>query len=397
MHKTRLQRFTDLLKRFRKEIEAGKTWRTKTFGPAIVTERLSSKQAEMGSGVVVDGIPTQNHITQWEMEAIAHCKSEKDFTEESLCRTIRYLQKQKSDPLIQYKKMTTDYESQLWLNADQEALPHYKNSILLNSKSSRVDPEIYPFKAVPNEPLLLYLKRLRHFISVTSPTQYHNRLVRALFKTLLLVLFEKVNFSEKEKKLFMLEYGLTYVKEKRWQPLKINPGRYPLNEHQYCKLILLSVDRFIATQNSLYAEALLYMWLAQSAARQKRRGFEVNEIFAIRFKDLGVNSLFFEKYKAKEGKVTILRKRFSISLLLKSLAQSYADQRIAIEPIFTFDRSSIENCLGELAKEMGADFLISPITPETFLEVIRPGNVHRYIPQRKILSKESAGNSNTSL
>ena len=139
------------------------------------------------------------------------------------------------------------------------------------------------------------------------------------------------------------------------------------------------------------------MWLAQSAARQKRRGFEVNEIFAIRFKALGVNSLFFEKYKAKEGKVTILRKSFSISLLLKRLAQSYADQRIATEPIFTFDRSSIENCLSELAKEMGADFLISPITPETFLEVIRPGNVNRYIPQRKILSKESAGNSNTSL
>jgi hypothetical protein len=64
------------------------------------------------------------------------------------------------------------------------------------------------------------------------------------------------------------------------------------------------------------------MWLTQSAARQKRRGFEVNEVFAIRFKDLGVNSLFFEKYKAKEGKVTIPRKSFSISFLLKNLAQS---------------------------------------------------------------------------
>jgi|GEM_PF-3424208 len=161
MHKTRLQRFTDLLKKFRKEIETGKAWRTKTFGPAIVAERLPSKQTEMGSGVVIDTIPMQNHIRQWEIEAISHCKNEKDFTEESLCRTIRHLQKQKSDPLVHYKKMVTDYESQLWLNADQDALPYYKNSIHLNSKSSRVDPEIYPFKAVPNEPLLLYLKRLR--------------------------------------------------------------------------------------------------------------------------------------------------------------------------------------------------------------------------------------------
>jgi hypothetical protein len=63
--------------------------------------------------------------------------------------------------------MSTDYESQLWLDADQDALSQYRNSIHLNSKSSRVNPEIYPFKAVPNEPLLFYLKRLRHFISTT--------------------------------------------------------------------------------------------------------------------------------------------------------------------------------------------------------------------------------------
>lgn len=178
MHKTRLQRFTGLLKKFRKEIEAGKAWRTKTFGPEIITERLPSTQAEMGSGVVIDRIPMQNHISQWEIEAISHCKSERDFTEELLCRTIRHLQKQKSDPLIHYKKMTTDYESQLLLNADQDAHPHYKHSIHLNSQNSRVDSEIYPFKAVSNEPLLTYLKRLRHFISTTPPTQYHNRLAR---------------------------------------------------------------------------------------------------------------------------------------------------------------------------------------------------------------------------
>lgn len=397
MHKTRLQRFTDLLKKFRKEIEAGKAWRTKTFGPEIITERYAFKQAEIGSGLVIDTIPMQNHISQWEIEAISHCKSEKDFTEESLCRTIRHLQKQKSDPLVHYKKMTTDYESQLWLNADQDAHPLYKNSIHLNSKSSRVDSEIYPFKAVPNEPLLLYLKRLRHFISTTSPTQYHSRLARTLFKALLSCLFEKVSFSEKEKKLFMLENGLTHVKEIRWQPLKINPGRYPINEHQYCKLILLSIDKFIATQNLLYAETLLYMWLAQSAARQKRRGFEVNEVFAIRFQDLGTIPLFCENYKAKEGKVTIPRKSFPISLSLKTVAQSYADQRVATESIFTFDRSSIENCLNELAEASGDDFFTSPVTPETFLELVRPGNVHRYIPQRKILSKESAGNSKTNL
>ncbi|MBM3192547.1 MAG: hypothetical protein FJZ63_07880 [Chlamydiae bacterium] len=139
------------------------------------------------------------------------------------------------------------------------------------------------------------------------------------------------------------------------------------------------------------------MWLAQAATRQKRRGFKVNEVFAIRFQDLGEIPLFYENYKAKEGKVTILRKSFPISLSLKNPAQSYADQRIATEPIFTFDRSSIENCLSELAAELGDDFLTSPITPETFLELVRPGNVHRYIPQRKILSKESAGNSKTSL
>ena len=75
----------------------------------------------------------------------------------------------------------------------------------------------------------------------------------------------------------------------------------------------------------------------------------------------------------------------------------YADQRVATEPIFTFDHSSIENCLRELTEALGGDFLTSPITPETFLELLRPGNVHRYIPQRKILSKESAGNSKTSL
>lgn len=397
MHKTRLQRFTDLLKKFKKEVEAGKAWRTKTFGPEIITEKLTSKQAEMSSGVVINNVPMQNHISQWEIEAISQCKNEKDFTEESLCRTIRHLQKQKSDPLIHYKKMTTDYESQLWLNADQDALPHYKNSIHLNSKSSRVDPEIYPFKAVPNEPLLLYLKRLRHFISTTPPTQYHSRLARTLFKALLPHLFEKVGFSEKEKKLFMLENGLTHVKEIRWQPLKINPGRYPINEHQYCKLILLSSDKFIATQNPLYAETLLYMWLAQSAARQKRRGFEVNEVFAIRFQDFGAIPLFSENYKAKEGKVTIPRKSFSISLSLRTLAKSYADQRVATEPIFTFDRSSIENCLSELAEGLGDSSPTSPITPETFLELVRPGNIHRYIPQRKILSKERAGNSKTSL
>ena len=139
------------------------------------------------------------------------------------------------------------------------------------------------------------------------------------------------------------------------------------------------------------------MWLAQSAARQKRRGFEVNEVFAIRFQDLGAIPLFCENYKAKEGKVTIPRKSFPISLSLKTLAQYYADQRVATEPIFTFDRSSIENCLGELAEELGDEFFSSPITPETFLELVRPGNVHRYMPQRKILSKESAGNSKTSL
>lgn len=61
------------------------------------------------------------------------------------------------------------------------------------------------------------------------------------------------------------------------------------------------------------------------------------------------------------------------------------------------DRSSIENCLGELAEALEDDFLTSPITPETFLELVRPRNVHRYIPQRKILSKESAGNSKTNL
>ena len=397
MHKTRLQRFTDLLKKFRKEIEAGKAWRTKTFGPEIITERLPSKQAEIGSGTVINSVPMQNHISQWEIEAISHCKNERDFTEGLVYRTIRHLQKQKSDPLIQYKKMASDYESQLWLNADQDACSLYKNTIRLNSITSRIDPENYPFKAVPNEPLLPYLKRLRHFISITAPTQYHNRLARTLFKALIPSLFEKVAFSEKEKKLFMLENGLTHVKEKQWQPLKINPGRYPINEHQYCKLILLSIDKFIATQNLLYAETLLYMWLAQSAARHKRRGFEVNEVFAIRFKDLGTTPLFFEKYKAKEGRVTIPRKSFPISLSLKNLVQSYADQRVATEPIFTFDRSSIENCLGELAEELGDDFLTSPITPETFLELVRPGNVHRYIPQRKILSKESAGNSNTSL
>lgn len=134
----------------------------------------------------------------------------------------------------------------------------------------------------------------------------------------------------------MLEHGLTHVKETRWQPLKINSGRYPINEHQYCKLILFSIDKFIATQNPLYAETLLYMWLAQSASRQKRRGFEVNEVFAIRFQDLGAIPLFYENYKAKEGKVTIPRKSFLISLSLKYLAQSYADQRVATEPIFTF-------------------------------------------------------------
>ncbi len=36
-------------------------------------------------------------------------------------------------------------------------------------------------------------------------------------------------------------------------------------------------------------------------------------------------------------------------------------------------------------------------TPETFLEVVRPGNIQRSTPQRKILSKESAGKSNTNL
>jgi len=179
-----------------------------------------------------------------------------------------------------------------------------------------------------------------------------------------------------------------------WKKQKENKAS---NEHQYCKLILLSIDKFIATQNPLYAETLLYMWLAQAATRQKRRGFKVNEVFAIRFQDLGEIPLFYENYKAKEGKVTILRKSFPISLSLKNPAQSYADQRIATEPIFTFDRSSIENCLSELAAELGDDFLTSPITPETFLELVRPGNVHRYIPQRKILSKESAGNSKTSL
>jgi hypothetical protein len=72
MHKTRLQRFTGLLKKFRKEIEVGKTWRTKTFGPAIVAEKLASKQAEMGSGVVIVSIPMQNDVSQWEIEAISH-------------------------------------------------------------------------------------------------------------------------------------------------------------------------------------------------------------------------------------------------------------------------------------------------------------------------------------
>jgi hypothetical protein len=226
----------------------------------------------MGSGVVLSKVPFQDHITQWEVEAISHCKNEKDFTEKLLCQNDSTSpENKKNDPLIQYQKISSNYESQLWLNADQDAQPHYENSMRLNSKSSRTDPEAYPFKAVKNEPLLLYLKRLRHFISATPPTQYHNRLARALFKSLLFVLFEKVNFSEQEKKLFMLEHGLTHVKEKRWQPLKINPGRYPLNEQQYCKLILLGIDRFIATQNPLYAETLLYMWLAQSAARQKKR------------------------------------------------------------------------------------------------------------------------------
>jgi|GEM_PF-2756962 len=195
----------------------------------------------------------------------------------------------------------------------------------------------------------------------------------------------------------MLQNGLTHVKDTRWQPLKINPGRYPINDHQYSKLILLSIDKFIATQNPLYAETLLYMWLAQSAARKKRRGFEVNEVFAIRFQDLGAIPLFYENYKAKEGEVTIPRKSFPISLSLKTLPQSYADHRVASESIFTFDRSSIENCLNELAEASGDDFFTSPVTPETFFELVRPGNVHRYIPQRKILSKESAGNSKTNL
>jgi hypothetical protein len=59
--------------------------------------------------------------------------------------------------------------------------------------------------------------------------------------------------------------------------------------------------------------------------------------------------------------------------------------------------SSIENCLSELAEASGDGFFTSPVTPETFLELVRPGNVHLYIPQRKILSKESAGNSKTNL
>jgi len=61
--------------------------------------------------------------------------------------------------------------------------------------------------------------------------------------------------------------------------------------------------------------------------------------------------------------VTIPRKSFPISLSLKTLAQSYADQRVATEPIFSFDRSSIENCLSELAEALEDDFLTPPITP----------------------------------
>jgi hypothetical protein len=222
------------------------------------------------------------------------------------------------------------------------------------------------------------MQRIRYFIHETSAEDYYNRLARQLFSDLTYDLFVGVDFSEKEKTFFMQEKHLMIPKEKTWKPLNILPGRFPIDKELCCKFILLGIDKFISSQNPIYAETLLYIWFAQATARWKRRGFEVNEIFTICPQQFRTIPITYKTFQANEHKVLLgNKKHFPISLSLKKIAFAYADTRSLERPIIKMHPSSIATCLKELAEELHLNPKTSPITLETFLEASHPIIGHR--------------------
>jgi len=170
-------------------------------------------------------------------------------------------------------------------------------------------------------------------------------------------------------------------RKKKWVPLKIQPARFPLTEQQLKQFILLAIEQYIATSKHRYAEALLYMWLAQAGARARRRGFAVADILKkISLSCINVHTKTHAGIKAKEVKVVLGNKEFFISMKLKHLIEAYADKRKKDKSIFSIDRSTLESCLRELTLDLGYNPKSFPVTPETFLERAEPYD-QRYLPR----------------
>lgn len=358
---------------FLKEVEEGKKWHIKTIGPVTTTEEYKSSSDSFGSGVPMYEFSTSKYCDERELKAILHCQNEEDFRNEI---ELNVAQRHK-DPWKNYKEVERNHESQLWKNADQKVLSLYQESLKGNSRKTRVDSKKYTFHPRIGESLLSYLRYLRWFIDSTKSTNYENRLARGVFGELKEALFRGINFSEKEKRAFMLSWSMISLRDRIYTPLKLNPSRYPVGRDSCRRFILLGIKKFTDTLNPFYAETVLYIWIAQAAARKRRRMITTEDVLKICPQHLVVAEMY-DKVRVREVKVKLDKKKiFPIPFQLRDFLKIYADNRRPESPILTLERSSLENYLRELADELGET--TSPVTPETFLEEASLSE-HRYVP-----------------
>lgn len=334
MRKTRCERAAEKLRAILQEIAVGKKWRLEVFcSPKIVIEKEVADDSSKKT-VKITEYSIEDGVNGWELEAVLYCLGNKDPFYEFIKHKIIHDKKAKEDPWKNYKAIVRDFTSKLWKNADLEVYPLYLSWIQGTSQNPLVNPDGYTFAPHKKELLLTCLRRLRKFIDNPQTTRYQRELARALFNELLPALFEGVGFRPKEQKAFMIERELVPFKAYKDRGSKRNPSRIPLDPMLCKRIIELAIDKFLKTLNLVYIETLIYIWLAQSGAKQGRKTISVKDIFAIHLEDLTTTEdvMVFGKIQRviRKGKVAKGKPPFYVSSVLIQLIKSYVDKRCGL-------------------------------------------------------------------
>ncbi len=247
----------------------------------------------------------------------------------------------------------------------------WSKETLLQRKSIK-EEHFYAFYPDEKSSVLMLLAKLKDAINHPKNTIALRaaKLCRTYIVEYLFAEMDKKLLSDRMIKSFLSKYQLSLENEapdqteqENTEPIKNKPGRRSVSSEKIVQYIKHLIKWFLLDPVKFHTvgETILVIWCELAVSYFGRRACPITDILAIKEKDI------HPPHKLGYY-ITINKRSVPISKSLCDMLLCISSQQGKDPNIFSIDRSTIENHLESVSRELNYDLELFPITPETFLE-----------------------------